>query len=274
MAERSPFPFTACLDHAHFACREVVTLSANCSFKSEKSSSDLDCFSIRETCPDEIPVIVQKADGSQIPYAKNKLHIPADSNLADLFVEVWKQIFRVKLESKTYSLFMLLKYKDPVFKKLVSAVYEEYKDEDGNLCLTLSGKIKDILPQPSPSNISARTFYVYNMPSNIKLYQELNDGWIDLFYEYMFKKCMKDDWFRELECSKCLNPNKLIFYLAATGLEYKKENIKKFRQHIKQFRASGQLEERIDIGSGTSPSSAPPEINNNNRESENKYKTF
>lgn len=70
-----------------------------------------------------------------------------------------------------------------------------------------------------------------------------------LFYEYLFKKGMKDDeGFRKLECSQCPCPSKLIFYLAATGLEYKKEDIKLFRKLIKQYNeSSGQIEERMDM---------------------------
>lgn len=122
-----------------------------------------------------------------------RLYIRADSNLADLFVAIWNQIFKIKVGTKKYALFMLLKYKNPVcecplytwlinldtdifsssslicfavvVKKLMSSVYEEYKDEDGTLNISLSGEIRDILPQPSPNNISASTFFVNNIPS-------------------------------------------------------------------------------------------------------------
>ncbi|XP_074349795.1 uncharacterized protein LOC141689413 [Apium graveolens] len=271
MAERSPFPFTACIDHGHYyPCREVVTVSANCDFKSEKSLEERQpsLLSFRGTCPDKIPVIVEKAGSSQIPYALKRLDIRADSNLADLFVAIWNKIFKVERGSKTYSLFMILKHKDPVFKKLLSSVYDDYKDEDGFLCITLSGEIQDILPQPSPSNISAKTFYVTNMPRDFKLYHERKDGGLDLFvlyFEYVYNKSVKDDCYLEFESSKCRNPSKLCFYLAATGLEYKEENIMKLRRHVKQFRESGQME--MDMG--MTSCSAAPDISNG--ESRSKY---
>ncbi|XP_074370376.1 uncharacterized protein LOC141711668 isoform X2 [Apium graveolens] len=76
-------------------------------------------FCIRGTCPDKIPrkkllVIVEKADSSSIPNAENRLHIRADSHLADLFVEIWNKIFKVERRSKTYSLFVILKHEDLV----------------------------------------------------------------------------------------------------------------------------------------------------------------
>ncbi|KAL8131582.1 hypothetical protein AgCh_007496 [Apium graveolens] len=80
-------------------------------------------------------VIVEKADSSSIPNAENRLHIRADSHLADLFVEIWNKIFKVERRSKTYSLFVILKHEDLVFKKQISSVYNDYKDEDGYLCI-------------------------------------------------------------------------------------------------------------------------------------------
>ncbi|XP_074370375.1 uncharacterized protein LOC141711668 isoform X1 [Apium graveolens] len=59
-------------------------------------------------------VIVEKADSSSIPNAENRLHIRADSHLADLFVEIWNKIFKVERRSKTYSLFVILKHEDLV----------------------------------------------------------------------------------------------------------------------------------------------------------------
>lgn len=110
---------------------------------------------------------------------------------------------------------------------------------------------------------------MFRLTGDFKLYHERkDDGAMDLFglySEYIYKKCTKDECFRELESSKCGNPSKLCFYLAATGLEFKKENIKKFRKHVKQFRESGQMEMNMD----TISRSAAPDINNG--ESRSKY---
>ncbi|WOH11718.1 hypothetical protein DCAR_0831209 [Daucus carota subsp. sativus] len=65
--------------------------------------------------------------------------------------------------SRTYSLCSIVEHKDPIFDKLMSSVYEEYKDEDGCFYITISGEKKDLLPEPIPSNIMTWTFYAQDI---------------------------------------------------------------------------------------------------------------
>ncbi|KAK1367188.1 hypothetical protein POM88_042749 [Heracleum sosnowskyi] len=116
---------------------------------------------LREKHPDLIPVIILQAEGSQMQYPKKKLLIPAKDNLKEFFVSAWKILYELEIMSKTYSLFSGVEHKDPIFEKLMSSVYEEYKDEDGCLYITLSGEVKDMLTEePIPSNIKTFTCYI------------------------------------------------------------------------------------------------------------------
>ncbi|KAK1367186.1 hypothetical protein POM88_042747 [Heracleum sosnowskyi] len=145
------------------AFRELVTLSAaTCSFKSEKSLEERqsEIARIREQYPDRIPVMILRDKESPMYYPRIKLLIPAKSNLGSCFILIWKKIYDYKSMSRTYSLINVPERWDPIFKKPMPSVYEEYKDEDGCLYITVSGEWTPLIHQPIPSNMNTWTCYV------------------------------------------------------------------------------------------------------------------
>ncbi|KAI4365469.1 hypothetical protein MLD38_021453 [Melastoma candidum] len=92
---------------------------------------------IREKYPDRIPVIVEKADRSDIlDIDKRKYLVPADITVGQLVYVVRK---RLKL-SHEKAMFIFVKNSLPPTGALMSAIYEENKDEDGFLYMTYSGE--------------------------------------------------------------------------------------------------------------------------------------
>ncbi|KAK3433425.1 autophagy-related protein 8C isoform X1 [Eucalyptus grandis] len=92
---------------------------------------------IREKYPDRIPVIVEKAERSDIPdIDKKKYLVPADLT-AGQFVYVVRK--RIKLSAEK-AIFVFVKNTLPPTAALMSAIYEENKDEDGFLYMNYSGE--------------------------------------------------------------------------------------------------------------------------------------
>jgi len=92
---------------------------------------------IREKYPDRIPVIVEKAEKSDIPdIDKKKYLVPADLTVGQ-FVYVIRK--RIKLSSEK-AIFIFVDNVLPPTAALMSSIYEEHKDEDGFLYITYSGE--------------------------------------------------------------------------------------------------------------------------------------
>ncbi|XP_057463895.1 autophagy-related protein 8C-like [Actinidia eriantha] len=92
---------------------------------------------IREKYPDRIPVIVEKAERSDIPdIDKKKYLVPADLSIGQFVYVVRK---RIKLGAEK-AIFVFVKNTLPPTAALMSAIYEENKDEDGFLYMTYSGE--------------------------------------------------------------------------------------------------------------------------------------
>ncbi|XP_074564841.1 autophagy-related protein 8C-like [Curcuma longa] len=92
---------------------------------------------IREKYPDRIPVIVEKADRSDIAdIDKKKYLVPADLTVGQFVYVVRK---RIKLSAEK-AIFIFVKNTLPPTGSMISAVYEEHKDEDGFLYMTYSGE--------------------------------------------------------------------------------------------------------------------------------------
>ncbi|KAG6479857.1 hypothetical protein ZIOFF_063332 [Zingiber officinale] len=92
---------------------------------------------IREKYPDRIPVIVEKADRSDITdIDKKKYLVPADLTVGQFVYVVRK---RIKLSAEK-AIFIFVKNTLPPTASMISAVYEEHKDEDGFLYMTYSGE--------------------------------------------------------------------------------------------------------------------------------------
>ncbi|KAG6477051.1 hypothetical protein ZIOFF_066301 [Zingiber officinale] len=92
---------------------------------------------IREKYPDRIPVIVEKADRSDIAdIDKKKYLVPADLTVGQFVYVVRK---RIKLSAEK-AIFIFVKNTLPPTASMISAVYEEHKDEDGFLYMTYSGE--------------------------------------------------------------------------------------------------------------------------------------
>nr|GLL45679.1 autophagy-related protein 8C-like isoform X1 [Ipomoea trifida] len=92
---------------------------------------------IREKYPERIPVIVEKAERSDIPdIDKKKYLVPADLTVGQFVYVVRK---RIKLSAEK-AIFVFVKNMLPPTAALMSAIYEENKDEDGFLYMTYSGE--------------------------------------------------------------------------------------------------------------------------------------
>ncbi|XP_059624238.1 autophagy-related protein 8C-like isoform X1 [Cornus florida] len=125
-----------------FADRNRGTLSpamAKSSFKLEHSleKRQAEAGRIREKYPDRIPVIVEKAEKSDIPDVdKKKYLVPADLNVGQFIYVVRK---RIKLGAEK-AIFVFVKNMLPPTGAVMSAIYEDNKDEDGFLYMTYSGE--------------------------------------------------------------------------------------------------------------------------------------
>ncbi|KAL0443362.1 UNVERIFIED_CONTAM: Autophagy-related protein 8C-like [Sesamum latifolium] len=92
---------------------------------------------IREKYPDRIPVIVEKAERSDIPdIDKKKYLVPADLTVGQFVYVVRK---RIKLSAEK-AIFIFVKNVLPPTAAMMSAIYDENKDEDGFLYMTYSGE--------------------------------------------------------------------------------------------------------------------------------------
>jgi len=92
---------------------------------------------IRDKYPDRIPVIVEKAGKTDVPEIdKKKYLVPADLTVGQFIYVVRK---RIKL-SPEKAIFVFVKDTLPPTASLMSAIYEENKDEDGFLYMTYSGE--------------------------------------------------------------------------------------------------------------------------------------
>merc|ERR1712014_20760 len=92
---------------------------------------------LRKKYPDRIPVICEKAEGSDIPdIDKKKYLVPADLTVGQ-FVYVIRK--RIKLTPEK-AIFIFVNDVLPPTAALMSSIYEEHKDEDGFLYITYSGE--------------------------------------------------------------------------------------------------------------------------------------
>ncbi|XP_014517663.1 autophagy-related protein 8A [Vigna radiata var. radiata] len=92
---------------------------------------------IREKYPDRIPVIVEKAERTDIPdIDKKKYLVPADLTVGQFVYVVRK---RIKLGAEK-AIFVFINDTLPSTAALMSAIYEENKDQDGFLYMTYSGE--------------------------------------------------------------------------------------------------------------------------------------
>jgi len=92
---------------------------------------------IRDKYPDRIPVIVERAERSDIPdIDKKKYLVPADLTVGS-FVYVIRK--RIKL-SPEKAIFIFVNNVLPPTAALMSSIYEEHKNDDGFLYITYSGE--------------------------------------------------------------------------------------------------------------------------------------
>ncbi|KAL6207123.1 PREDICTED: autophagy-related protein 8C-like isoform 1 [Fragaria vesca subsp. vesca] len=92
---------------------------------------------IREKYPERVPVIVEKAVKSDVPdIDKKKYLVPADLTVGQFGYVVRK---RIKLGAEK-AIFTFVNNVLPPQAALMSAIYEDNKDEDGFLYMTYSGE--------------------------------------------------------------------------------------------------------------------------------------
>ncbi|XP_020577493.1 autophagy-related protein 8C-like [Phalaenopsis equestris] len=109
------------------------------SFKLQHSleSRQEEAIRIREKYPDRVPVIMEKAERSNIPeIEKKKYLVPADITLGQ-FAYIIRT--RIKLSAEK-AIFIFVKNTLPSTAAIMSAIYEENKDEDGFLYMAYSGE--------------------------------------------------------------------------------------------------------------------------------------
>jgi len=108
-------------------------------FKEEHSleKREAEAQRIRHKYPDRIPVIVEKAEKSEVPdIDKKKYLVPGDLTVAQ-FVYVIRKRINVNPEQ---AIFMFIKNVLPPSAALMSEVYDDHKDKDGFLYITYSGE--------------------------------------------------------------------------------------------------------------------------------------
>ncbi|CAO2842532.1 unnamed protein product [Amaranthus hypochondriacus] len=92
---------------------------------------------IKEKYPDRIPVIVEKAETSDIPdIAKKKYLVPADLTVGQFVYVVRKKVDLTPEKA----IFVFVNNILPPTAALMATIYEDNKDEDGFLYLTYSGE--------------------------------------------------------------------------------------------------------------------------------------
>ncbi|KAF9600527.1 hypothetical protein IFM89_009976 [Coptis chinensis] len=117
----------------------LVVIMAKSYFKQEHDLEKrrAEAARIREKYPDRIPVIVEKAERSDIPNIdKKKYLVPADLTVGQ-FVYVIRK--RIKLSAEK-AIFIFVDNVLPATGAIMSAIYDEKKDEDGFLYVTYSGE--------------------------------------------------------------------------------------------------------------------------------------
>ncbi|XP_054787540.1 autophagy-related protein 8C-like isoform X1 [Prosopis cineraria] len=121
------------------SCRCADFIMAKSSFKLDNPLEKRleESARIREKYPDRIPVIVERADRSDIADVdKKKYLVPGDLSVGQ-FVYVIRK--RIKLSAEK-AIFVFINNILPPTAALMSAIYEEHKDEDGFLYMTYSGE--------------------------------------------------------------------------------------------------------------------------------------
>ncbi|XP_020247654.1 autophagy-related protein 8f-like [Asparagus officinalis] len=110
--------------------------------KSYKQENDLEkrkleSAKIRDKHPERLPVIVEKAGKSDIPNIdRRKFLVPGELNLGQFSYVIRK---RINLSAEK-AIFLFIDDILPTTGALMSALYEEHKDEDGFLYIVYSGE--------------------------------------------------------------------------------------------------------------------------------------
>jgi GABA(A) receptor-associated protein len=123
----------------HIAALSQRKIMAISSFKHEHplEKRQAEAARIREKYPDRIPVIVERAEKSDVPDIDRKKYlVPADLTVGQFVYVVRK---RIKL-SPEKAIFIFVKNILPPTAAIMSAIYEEHKDEDGFLYMSYSGE--------------------------------------------------------------------------------------------------------------------------------------
>jgi GABA(A) receptor-associated protein len=116
-----------------------MMIAKNKTFKEEHplEKRQVEAARIREKYPERVPVIVEKAEKSDIPdIDKKKYLVPSDLTVGQ-FVYVIRKRIRLSPEK---AIFIFVKNVLPPTAALMSSIYDDHKDEDGFLYITYSGE--------------------------------------------------------------------------------------------------------------------------------------
>ncbi|XAR65650.1 hypothetical protein NMG60_11009826 [Bertholletia excelsa] len=131
--------FCRCLKFAEWNryCQRLNMAKSSFKLEQPLERRQAESARIRQKYPDRVPVIVEKAERSDIPdIDKKKYLVPSDLTVGQFVYVVRK---RIKLGAEK-AIFVFVKNMLPPSASLMSAIYEENKDEDGFLYMTYSGE--------------------------------------------------------------------------------------------------------------------------------------
>jgi len=117
-----------------------MPVPANQGFKHEHSfaSRQKESTKLRTQYPDRIPIIVERAEGSNAPALdRSRFLVPSDLSVGQFHYVIRK---RIKLRPEDAIFLFVQEATMPPASTMMSGMYEQYKDEDGFLYVSYAGE--------------------------------------------------------------------------------------------------------------------------------------
>ncbi|KZO99526.1 light chain 3 [Calocera viscosa TUFC12733] len=117
-----------------------MPVPSNQGFKQEHSfaSRQKESAKLRIQYPDRIPIIVERAEGSNAPALdRSRFLVPSDLSVGQFHYIIRK---RIKLRAEDAIFLFVQEATMPPTATLMSAMYEQYKDEDGFIYVKYAGE--------------------------------------------------------------------------------------------------------------------------------------
>eukprot|EP00249_Psilotum_nudum_P008393 c21246_g1_i1 orf=269-658(-) len=126
----------------------ALKMGKGCSFKNEFSLEErkVEAARMRQRYPDRVPVIVEKAAGTDMPdLEKRKYLVPKELTVGQFVYIIGRRLHI----NHGQALFVFVGDVLPPMTSLMGSIYTEYKDGDGFLYVTYSGEKTFGFIQPS-----------------------------------------------------------------------------------------------------------------------------